>query len=337
MRAPARARSAAVAVAAWALASVACSKPTPQEPASAPPAAQAAVSPAPAGPWTGPLTRPAPERLVGIGDLHGDLDATRRALRLAGAIDATDAWVGGKLVVVQTGDAIDRGDDDRAILELLEKLKASSKAAGGELIALSGNHELMNASLDFRYVTPGGYSAFRDMRPAGPVAEARVREARVEPEAVGRAVAFVPGGNFATIIAERPLFAKVGDTVFVHGGILPKHVAYGLDRMNGETRDWLLGRAAAPPRIVVGEDGPGWSRMYSAAPSREDCDVLTQALAAMGAKRMVMGHTVQRGGVSPACGDRAYRIDVGMARYFGGPIEVVEIKGATVTTLRETK
>ena len=36
--------------------------------------------------------RPAPERLVAIGDLHGDLDVTRRALRLAGAIDDKDAW-----------------------------------------------------------------------------------------------------------------------------------------------------------------------------------------------------------------------------------------------------
>jgi hypothetical protein len=72
----------------------------------------------------------------------------------------------GSLVVVQTGDEIDRGDDDRAILDLVEALKKQASAAGGELVALLGNHEIMNASLDFRYVTGGGFAAF----PATPVA-----------------------------------------------------------------------------------------------------------------------------------------------------------------------
>ena len=36
----------------------------------------------------------APTRIVAIGDLHGDLDAARAALRLAGAIDAQDRWIG---------------------------------------------------------------------------------------------------------------------------------------------------------------------------------------------------------------------------------------------------
>ncbi|MGA7121330.1 MAG: hypothetical protein WBY94_14595 [Polyangiaceae bacterium] len=33
-------------------------------------------------------------------------------------------------------------------------------AAGGELVALLGNHEIMNSSLDFRYVTTGGFAGF---------------------------------------------------------------------------------------------------------------------------------------------------------------------------------
>ena len=35
---------------------------------------------------------------MAIGDLHGDLSAARTALRLAGAIDSTDTWIGGDLV-----------------------------------------------------------------------------------------------------------------------------------------------------------------------------------------------------------------------------------------------
>jgi hypothetical protein len=52
--------------------------------------------------------RSAPKRIVALGDVHGDLSATRRALRLAGAIDDQDRWIGGRLVVVQTGDQLGR-------------------------------------------------------------------------------------------------------------------------------------------------------------------------------------------------------------------------------------
>ncbi|HQY65062.1 MAG TPA: calcineurin, partial [Polyangiaceae bacterium] len=69
------------------------------------------VAPAPPVPPAAAL-----ERVIAIGDIHGDLRAARRALRTAGAIDERDAWVGGKLVVVQTGDQIDRGKEDREVL-----------------------------------------------------------------------------------------------------------------------------------------------------------------------------------------------------------------------------
>jgi hypothetical protein len=180
---------------------------------------------------------PAPERLVAIGDLHGDLDAARRALRLAGAIDAADAWIGGKLVVVQTGDEIDRGDDDRKILDLFDALKAQAARAGGEVLALVGNHEIMNSQLDFRYVTPGGFSAFAEVNPRDE-SDAR-RAADLETAQRGRAAAFLPGGKYAQILAQRPATVRVGDTVFVHGGIEPKYARLGLDAINDGARAWL--------------------------------------------------------------------------------------------------
>jgi hypothetical protein len=138
------------------------------------------------------ISRPGAERLVAIGDLHGDLGSTRRALKLAGAIDSHDEWIGGKLVVVQTGDAIDRGDEDRQILDLIEKLKGQAKAAGGELVALSGNHEIMNARLDFRYVTGGGFTTFSDLAPKAEGKNALFTN--VPPDQRGRAAAFAPRG-----------------------------------------------------------------------------------------------------------------------------------------------
>src|SRR4051812_18225065 len=87
---------------------------------------------------------PAVERIVAIGDLHGDVSALRAALRLAGAIDEAGKWIGGKLVVVQTGDQLDRGDDEPQILDLFQRLRIEAAAAGGAVHVLNGNHEVMN-------------------------------------------------------------------------------------------------------------------------------------------------------------------------------------------------
>lgn len=141
---------------------------------------------------------PAAPRVVAIGDLHGDLAATRKALRLAGAVDEKDAWIGGPLVVVQTGDDIDRGDDDRAVLDLLESVAAAAEKAGGALVLLNGNHEIMNVDLDFRYVTEGAFQAFGGS--AGPL-ESDPRVASQSPRAKARAAAFLPGGEYARKLA----------------------------------------------------------------------------------------------------------------------------------------
>jgi hypothetical protein len=279
------------------------------------------------------MSRPVPERLVAIGDIHGDLESAKRVLKLAGAIDDQGAWVGGKLVVVQVGDEIDRGDDDRKVVDLFERLTPEAKKAGGDVVAMDGNHELMNAQFDFRYVTPGGYAEFGDVAPKNGDVAARV--ASLDERARGRAAAFAPGGDYAKMFAERPIALEVGDTVFVHGGLLSKHVAYGLDKMNDEVHAWLLGKEPAPPPIVVAEDGPVWTRFYSAAPGPAECAELEKTLGMLGVKRMVVAHTVQRGGISSACNDKVWRIDVGLSRYYGGPIQALEIKGDSFTVLKE--
>jgi hypothetical protein len=73
-----------------------------------------------------PFRFPAAERVVAVGDLHGDIGSMREALRLAGAIDDKDRWVGEKLVLVQVGDQLDRGDDEPEILRLLDALTAEA-------------------------------------------------------------------------------------------------------------------------------------------------------------------------------------------------------------------
>lgn len=277
---------------------------------------------------------PAAPRVVAIGDLHGDLNATRAALRLAGAIDEADHWSGGALVLVQTGDVLDRGDGERAIVDLFDRLIDEAARAGGTVHALNGNHEIMNVAGDFRYVTEGGYKDFSNV---SGLSALDGRLAKVAPEARPRASAFFPGGPYAKKLGRNNTVVIVGDTVFVHGGLLPEHAKYGVDTMNRQVSAWMNGDSRSPPDIVMAEDAPVWMRLYSeGSPGARACETLGTTLAALGAKRMVVGHTVQKDGISSACDGKVWRIDTGLASYYGGPMEVLEIVGGEARVLKKS-
>jgi hypothetical protein len=279
-----------------------------------------------------PTWVPEEARVVAIGDLHGDLQAARRALELAGAIDSQGRWIGGDLVVVQTGDILDRGDADRAINDLFVRLQGEASKAGGTVYVLNGNHELMNASLDFRYVTQGGFAAFADFA-HGETDPADSVLASLDPSRRGRAEAFRPGGPWARLLSERNTVLIVGRTLFVHGGILPEHLEKGLEALNEEIRTWLRGESPEPEWIHE-ERSPVWTRLYSDEPTTAACDTLAIVLADLDVDRMVVGHTVQQAGITAYCGARVWCIDVGLAKYYGGPTEVLEIRGDVVRGLR---
>lgn len=284
--------------------------------------------------WAGPIDMPSRypgvERLVAIGDLHGDLEAARTALRLAGAVNDEDRWIGGDLTIVQTGDILDRGDDAMEILDLLENLDGQARAVGGGIHLLNGNHELMNVKLDMRYTSVG---AFVDFLPdAQPDPEAATAQDVVDGLAE-RILAMRPGGPLALRFAERNVVSIVGDTVFVHGGVLPHIAEYGIERLNQEAREWIRGDRLCQPPLLLASDGPVWARHYSDEPDAEDCRLLEITLEKLGAERMVVGHTVQSGGISSACGGRVWRIDVGMAEHYGGSPAVLDLSGGEVRAI----
>jgi hypothetical protein len=277
-----------------------------------------------------PTRYPQAQRIVAIGDLHGDLAATRNALHLAAVIDEHDRWVGGKTVLVQTGDQLDRGDDEFEILDLLDALTVQARAAGGAVHVLNGNHELMNVKQDLRYVTLGG---FLDFLPT-PVTDPETVDPQTVVDAVHeRLKACRPGHFFSKRLLDRNVITIVGDTVFVHGGVLPHVVDYGIERLNQETRAWIRKDRQYPPDILLASDGPVWSRHYSDEPDVEDCRLLEDVLADLDARRMVVGHTVSHEGVSPACGEMVWRIDVGMAEHYGGSPAVLELQNGSARVI----
>ncbi|GHJ88497.1 hypothetical protein NliqN6_4899 [Naganishia liquefaciens] len=100
------------------------------------------------------------KRIVAVGDLHGDLKNAKTVLRMARIIDDDDAWIAGNDTLVQTGDMVDRGTDTIALYRLFQSLRGQARAAGGEMYSILGNHEMMNALGDWRYVTKDDIATF---------------------------------------------------------------------------------------------------------------------------------------------------------------------------------
>ena len=124
------------------------------------------------------VPQPAPQRIVAIGDLHGDFDAWRAIATASGIADAKGRWTGGNATLVQMGDVVDRGPDSLKIIHDLMKLQNEAPKRGGRVIVVLGNHEAMMMTDDMRYVHPGEYAAFADRDSAVSGERASTRQTR---------------------------------------------------------------------------------------------------------------------------------------------------------------
>ena len=82
--------------------------------------------------WTGV------ERVVAIGDIHGDYANYIAVLEAAGLVDRKGKWSGGETHLVQVGDIPDRGPDTQEIIKHIRKLAKQAKRKGGRVHSLIG-------------------------------------------------------------------------------------------------------------------------------------------------------------------------------------------------------
>ena len=232
---------------------------------------------------------PASQRVVALGDVHGDSYALSTVLLNAGLINDEGAWVGEDSVLVQVGDVLDRGPDEAFCLSLLMRLQKEAREVGGDVIMLLGNHEVMNSDLDYRYVDPLGWLGWDEesdqvlavqmanglkgkkgkkgdtkkedkVEVKNPNWKALLDKAaelaeKVKRPAVRALPLFMQGrikalGGREGALANMPVVVTVGSTVFCHAGVMPEVVAYGLQRLNDETSAYLRGDSAKKPLLL---------------------------------------------------------------------------------------
>lgn len=286
-----------------------------------------------------PTFFPAAERVIAIGDVHGDVDALVGCLKVSKLIDDDESWIGGNAHLVQLGDILDRGDGERNCMDLLFKLREEAREAGGKVHILLGNHEVMNVDLDFRYVTPNAWEGWGEPQKSGSVRldlQATLAAVGFPAYMKQRVQAFRPGGTEAKRLATMPVAIVIGDTLLVHGGLRKKHFDYGLERMNKEMAAWLEGaprfKGLDKPEIIDESDSPIWARLYSVPTPKFSAEKeLETVLKALNVQRMVVGHTPQLRGINAFVTENGYevwRTDTGMSSgMMSGPLEVLEILG----------
>lgn len=308
-----------------------------------------------------------PQRMIAVGDLHGDYSAWQDIARAAGVIDAKGHWAGGKTILVQLGDITDRGPDSLKIVRSLQQLQKEAKRKGGQTIVVLGNHEAMNLIGDNRYTTPGEYAAFanadsaalRDRLYAANRAKleaaAKASNPAATPEQVRIAwmaehplgwvehtIAWNPTGELGKWATSNPAIVKIDGTLFVHGGISVEYSRQALDMVNKRVATAMATGDDSDASILSDPLGPLWYRGLVTADSDAQAarakvqpplppmtqeQELSTVLSAYGAQRMVIAHTPSLAGIQITNGGRLARIDTGITRSYGGPLTWLEIIG----------
>ena len=202
--------------------------------------------------------------IVAIGDVHGDFDAFCAILKRVGLIDAQHQWTGSKSTLVQTGDLIDRGAKGREAMDFLISLEKMASNAGGQIIPLLGNHEIMNLVGDLRYVSTEDYAHYADaesekrrkaayhdyaawrashadmLRTLQPPVFPATEEEWIAKHPLGfleHNEVFGPAGIYGKWIRSHAAISKISGIVFVHGGVDSALISTKLDQINAQVHD----------------------------------------------------------------------------------------------------
>ena len=252
---------------------------------------------------------------VVVGDIHGELEGLTEILENAGLIDDGGAWTGEDAILIQTGDVVDRGPSSREALHFLGRLQKEAAIAGGEVVRLCGNHELMLLQ---------GYYGYASYEHPGSLASELKEEI-----AKGNVLAsFTDGTRLYTHAGLRSAVREtiVGDIKKGHSGLGPETSGLLLlsDRINAIFRKAVRGGFKEQhPIFYVGRDRGGrdpvggifWCDFSSITPS-EEAYIIPQ----------VFGHTpTGKAGVETARGLSLIDVDAGMCRFYGGKRVYLEI------------
>ncbi len=123
----------------------------------------------------------------------------------------------------------------------------------------------------------------------------------------------------------------IDGTAFLHGGLTPEVAALGCEAINATARreitsDIAKTRLEPLASLAAGDNGPFWYRGMAREDEAAWLPSLERVLQSIGAKRVVIGHTVTGDGrIKPRFAGRVVMIDVGMNPLYGRNLAALEI------------
>ena len=217
-------------------------------------------------------------RIFAVSDVEGNLDELLVLLRAAGVVDESGRWAWGDGRLVFVGDMVDRGDQVTEVLWYVHQLEPQALDAGGRIHIVLGNHDAMLLYNDDRY-------ADDKYKLVAPKFRASLSSL------------YGPSTELGRWLRTKPTILRIGEVLFVHGGVSDQLVQSGLD-LEGVNDAIRLGldepwrtRTPGTLQMLFGSDGPLWYRGYF----REEelgTEQISSALATYGAEKVVVGHTI---------------------------------------------
>ncbi len=252
---------------------------------------------------------PPKKRIIAIGDIHSYFYALYMCLLRAKVININGEWIGGSTYVVQTGDILDGGGrgnietdfigEEFFIIEYLNYLDKEAKKQGGRVIRVLGNHELMNIfEPNSRYLTNNSIKMFGSLKNRN------------------KSLSYNKNGCYR-LIHNSSVLLRIGDWIFVHGGLLPHHLYnntiqdinnkfYNIFNRDSSSNDCDI--------LYFNDDSIFYNRVYSDDEDNKYAKKCMNELKRnLGIKGMVVGHSVQNN-INKK--NDVWRIDIGLSSAF---------------------
>jgi hypothetical protein len=151
-------------------------------------------------------------------------------------------------------------------------------------------------------------------------------------------------GEYAKWLRERHAIVKINGVVFLHGGVNPATATLGCAGINEQVRRELAVQNPTPEQLLAmlstSEHGPLWYRGLAEEPDPAFAPEVTNILHVLGARAIVIGHTVTPDfRIRTRFDGRVIQIDTGMLGgtfYPGGQGSALEIRGDVMTAIYQT-
>lgn len=226
-----------------------------------------------------------PSRLLMVSDMEGEFDKFVALMQSQGVMDEGLHWSFGDGHVALAGDFVDRGERMVPLLWLIYRLEGEAQRAGGRVHYVLGNHEQLGIAGRTKYW------------PRHLVATAQALGDD------GNARIFSGNSVLGAWLRSKPVIARVGDHLLVHGGISRKFLDLQLDieAANAAARPYLgVERSSLPAAVqpLLGRNGVTWYRGMALpgekryAEEEDALGHLRQVVARYGVKRVAIGHSL---------------------------------------------